>query len=222
MSSYYDYTKLLDALAMDDLTNLDPADYIGFGLMNSHMYRERFIKVTAKLDKTERLMVMVLATAIKNKKRILSAMTKFSTLSWYNKVKAFFMQTCVQYTSELNTAGTNFAVVHIPSCAPFIAARVWLHITPIESRTVENFVKNLWAAQINLDSKLMEMQKEWESNFWAQTVKKGGTKFENDGFNEDYYKTKAADTYPLLLSDNTEIADGPYSYENVQFFINSI
>merc|ERR1712137_955904 len=97
--------------------------------------------------------------------------------------------------------GDNFAIVHIPSCAPFIAARVWLYITPANNINENEFVKNLWAAQISLNDELMAKQKAWESTFWNQVVKKGGQKFEGNGFNEEYYNTKAADAYPLLDKD---------------------
>jgi hypothetical protein len=65
--------------------------------------------------------------------------------------------------------------------------------------TVDTFLQNLWAAQMNLDADLMMVQKAWETGFWTDTVKKSSNSgFEKHGFNVEYWETKASDRYVLL------------------------
>jgi len=199
-----DLTILLTSLDLDILATLNPEDFEGFGMMNSHVYRKKFFDIAkaANLSKDALMMVIVLATVVKNKKRILAAVKKFAAAPWYSSVTQFYSQKICQYTYE--ATATTFAVVHIPSCVPFMAARAWLHVTKNPSK--DTFLANLWASQIRLSQTLMDEQKAWETNFWAQTVKKGGSKFEAKGFNETYWVTKSADNYPLLLKDGTVLA----------------
>merc|ERR1719242_2549100 len=64
------------------------------------------------LDEVARTMVIVLATAVKNKKRIVNAMKKFKSEKWYSAVSNFFKNNCCQYTWE--EEDETFSVVHIP------------------------------------------------------------------------------------------------------------
>jgi hypothetical protein len=101
------------------LVAIDPAEYTAFGLMNSHLYRARFLDIVSKnsLSAMEITMVIILCTAVRNKKRILTAMARFSSAAWYMKVRNFIIKKMVQYTSELDTTNTKFAVA-IPGQPP--------------------------------------------------------------------------------------------------------
>jgi hypothetical protein len=191
----------MSKFAISEIEGLSADDFENFGLMNSSIYRQKFLKIAdeSSLTKEETTMVIVLFSAIKNKKRVLANISKFASSKWYKKVNMFIKNKLVQYTYEASEK--TFAAVHVPSSFPFLAARVWLRITT--TPTVDSFCENLWAAQINLDSDLMDKCKAFETNFWAQTVKKGGTKFEDKGFNEGYFNTKATDKYPLLAADGS-------------------
>jgi hypothetical protein len=199
-----DLATIMSKFEISDIEALDPNEFVNFGLMNSSIYRTKFLKIAddANLSKTEITMVIVLFSAIKNKKRVLANISKFAASSWYKKVNLFIKNKMVQYTYEASEK--TFAAVHVPASFPFIASRVWLRITA--NPTVDSFCENLWAAQINLDTALMDKCKAFETNFWAQTVKKGGNKFEDKGFNEDYFNTKSTDNYPLLAADGTTFA----------------
>ena len=191
-------------IARFDLTQIDNIqadDYENFGLMNSKIYREKFLRIAtaAGLSQSEATHVIILFTAIKNKKRVLENISKFARSAWYNKVNNFIKTRMVQYTYE--AGNDTYAAVHVPSAFPFIAARVWLNIC--KNPTIDSFLENLWSSQIHLDQQLIARAEVWETNFWTQTVKKGGTNFESGGFNKNYFDTKAADTYPLLLKDGT-------------------
>jgi hypothetical protein len=120
MSFSFSADDLSTALACVDtkaLVTIDPAEYTAFGLMNSHLYRARFLDIVSKnaLSTMEITMVIILCTAVRNKKRIFTAMARFSSAAWYMKVRNFIINKMVQYTSELDTTNTKFAVVHVPS-----------------------------------------------------------------------------------------------------------
>lgn len=230
MSKYSteEYADIIGKFDLGVIATLNPADFKDFGVMDSKMYAAKLLKLMedAELSKVEFSMVIVLATAVKNKKRILNAMRSFKNkgLAWYPKVEKFFRNDTVQYTSE-ETEET-FSVVHIPSCVPFLATRVWLQIT--QEPTVEGFLQHLWAAQINLAQPLMDRQMRWERDFWTNTVTKGGAKWEGAKFNEDYWRTKASDKYVLLHpdgtpfgNDNQKAALEPYTEADIQNWINT-
>ena len=100
-------------------------------------------------------MVLTLSTAVKNRRCILSAMTRFEGEHWYNSVFAFFASKTVQYT--LDKTPVKIATVHIPNSFPHTVSTIWLKIT--EKPTVDTFLDNLWAAQLRLDAQLMTRQK---------------------------------------------------------------
>ena len=169
-----DLRTLMRELNMEALDQLDPNDFVGFGMKNSSVYRALFVRMVkaANLSPEEGAVVVALATAVKSKKRNLEAMEIFSEAGWFKKVKAFFRDRTVQYTAQETPA--LFGVVHIP----FVAARAWVRFTLPVNRTVEFFLKNLWAAQMHLSPELMAEQWVWEFNFWTNVVRKGSNKYE--------------------------------------------
>ena len=193
-----EYVEIIAKFDFDLINQLDPDDFVDFGVMDSKKYASKLFRIMdgQNLNRVEKTMVIVLATAVKNRKRVIKAMKKFSTKDWYGNVLAFFRNSTVQYTYE--EEDDTFSVVHIPSCVPFLAARIWLQMTPMADCTMERFVRNLWAAQINLDDDLLARQREWEAVFWDEVVTKGGNNFERARFNRSYWDTKAADKYVLL------------------------
>jgi len=229
--SNYNREELEGILSKFDLSmisELNPDDFRDFGIMDSKKYAAKLIRIAelAGLSEREFTMVAVLAVAVKSKKRIINAMKYFkkSGNEWYRNVEDFYRNFVCQYTGQEEP--DTFSVVHIPSCMPFLASRIWLQIT--EEPTVEKFLENLWAAQINLAPSLMEEQKKWERSFWTDVVKKGGDNYENSGFNTEYWDTKAADKYPLICHEGkpfgpSEIMDGDASYNKdwVQKWIDS-
>lgn len=213
-----EYTQIISKFDFVLIASLKSDDFVDFGIMDSKKYAAKLFRIMElnRLNKEQSTMVLVLATAVKNKKRILNAMKKFKAMDWYGAVLRFFQNATVQYTFE--EEDETISVVHFASCVPFIAARIWLQITKPELITVQSFLENLWAAQLNLSTDLMERQKKWETTFWTDKVKKGGKNFEKKNFNEDYWKTKASDTYLLLdpqgraFGDN-EQQEGLKAYE---------
>jgi hypothetical protein len=143
-------------------------------------------------------------------------------MPWYNKVRNYFRAKTCQYTYEENER--MFAVVHIPSCVPFIAAFAWKFITPIPNRNVNALLQNLWAAQLNLNVELLNIQRLWEENFWNNDVRKGGNNFQNEGFQEEYWITKSADRYPLVRPNGTIYeptgANGMYNGADLEAWLN--
>ena len=54
------------------LTTINPEDFVGFGMKGSHVYRRLFLSLTKNMNKVDRTWVIILATAVKNRERILS------------------------------------------------------------------------------------------------------------------------------------------------------
>lgn len=191
------------------LTKLKPEDFEMFGKMSSHEYRKLFFRVTKDLDNSSRIWIIILFTAIKSKPRVLNAMGRFNKEPWYNTTREFITQKMVQYTRELPADNSRFAAVHIPHIMPSFTAACWIKITPVKLRTVQNFLENLWACQMDLPPDLMERQKTWEVNFWNRTVvitrnvTRDNVPLE---FNEQFWATKAADKYPFYTPDGKEVA----------------
>jgi hypothetical protein len=211
-----DLNTILGAFDLGTLNSLDYRDYVGFGMRNSAVYRELFMSALANSSISEEgaSIIVALATAVKNKRRILEAMKKFATESWYNPVRQFFINKTCQLTSE-ESHGL-LSVVHIPSCVPFITAKVWARITAPANRNRTAFLSNLWAAQINLDDELMAAQMDWEKHFWDEVVTKGGNNYKK-GFQEEFWLTKAADVYPLIDSEGRIVTptNGKYTAADV-------
>lgn len=195
MSDLMDLLSKLDSSFLGEFTD---EDFDSFGLKTSHTYRAALFEAKEKADLSygEFMVVVMLATAIKSKKRVLAAMTRFKDRPWYDKVKRFYEERTVQYTSEL--VENRVAVVHIPSCVPNLAAMCWISMRVDSEIDPDAFVNNLWFSQLRVVNALKMKQKNWEASFWGNVVKKGSAAFEKQGFNESYWNTKAADSYPLI------------------------
>ncbi|XP_014670819.1 PREDICTED: general transcription factor II-I repeat domain-containing protein 2-like [Priapulus caudatus] len=72
------------------MLDINPEDYLGFGMRNSEIYRKMFLEKTSRLNPVERTMVVVLATAVKNRRRILSALGKFASRPWHDPDRNYF------------------------------------------------------------------------------------------------------------------------------------
>jgi hypothetical protein len=226
-----EYQAILSKFDMVVIANLHDEDFVDFGIMDSKKYATKLFRLMEQqgLNEEEFTMAVVLATAVKSKKRILNAMRKFQGLGWYRNVLNFYTNNVCQYTFEEHE--NSISVVHFSSSLPFLAARIWLQIT--REPTVEAFLNNLWAAQIYLSEDLMLRQKAWEQGFWTNTVKKGGKLYEGGAdtgkFNPEYWKTKAADYYLLLNADGTRFSTNPrtllyevaYNEADIQAWINT-
>lgn len=188
-------------LKLDIINQLKPEDFAGFGLKNSKEYFKLFRQATADLSKEARTMVVCLAVAVRSKKRILMAIDKFKNEVWYAATKEWFLKKSVQYTEE--EVDGLFAVVHIPSCQPFLAASCFVHILPPAERTVMRLLQNTWAAQLKLEDRLLFQVLTWEVEFWSVTIRKGGGKFKGPNFSYEFWATKAKDNYELLAKDGT-------------------
>ena len=208
--------ELREVTKLFDMTHeLNPDDFEGFGLRNSRVYFAKLVKLMTEsnLSKVAKFMVMVLATAIKSKARVIEVMTKFAEAPWYGSVLQFYQAKVVQYTVE--ETKDVIAIVHIPSSMPSITARIWCMITKPIHRTIDNFMSNLWAAQLDLCPALMDKQKAWEVTFWDKVVKKGSAKY-NAGFQLEFWETKACDQYPLMTKKGHMFAKAGENYTEVE------
>lgn len=224
-----EYEDILSKFDLLVISNLHDEDFVDFGVMDSKKYASKLLRLMEQhgLNQEEFTMCVVLATAVKSRKRILNAMKKFQGLGWYRAVLEFYNRATCQYSFE--ESEHTISVVHFSSSLPFLAARIWLQIT--QGPTVEAFLANLWAAQIFLAEDLMREQKAWENGFWTNTVTKGGKAFEGGvgtgKFNQDYWETKAKDYYLLLNADGscfvrderTRVYEAPYTRADIEAWI---
>lgn len=207
-SSVFNFMTTVMAETSAILLKFNPADFENFGMMNSHVYRNAFIKLVmdSGLSAEEFIMVIALFTAVKNKVRVEKAMVRFNKEGWFKRVQKFVQDKIVQYTSELDEKMSTFAAVHIPNIMPSITLLCWIKITKPSDVNATNLLRNLWACQLDIPVSLKEEQKIWEKDFWTSKVTHTrNTSKKRDavvlGFHEDFWNTKAQDSYPLILPD---------------------
>ncbi|KAF0303517.1 hypothetical protein FJT64_024507 [Amphibalanus amphitrite] len=177
--------------SVGSIKDIKPEEFIGFGMKDSHDYREMFMEATKTMDANSRTWVIILATAVKNRERILVELnTKFLTAPWRNTVQNFFMTKTVTKNSD-NVGPEKLMPVQMK--------------VPAE-RTYENFVGNQWVAQLYVSDDVLADQREYEEDLWENQITKGGRTYER-GFQEKYWLTKSKDWYPLLMWNMTSDDD---------------
>jgi hypothetical protein len=196
-----DLTQIFTNVAMIGLDRIVSKDFSSFGMMNSHIYRSKLeALMQVKLPNVETRMIMIcLFCVISSKARVQNELNadQFKDIPDLNNLKSFVANSMVQHTSELKgkPAGKYFAAVHVASSYPFVAAYAVIKLKRIKS--VQAFLRHLWAAQLYLDADMQKWQKAWEKTFWNDQVKKGSAAYIK-GFQEEFYDTKSMDKYPLI------------------------
>jgi hypothetical protein len=218
------YASMAKILMETDFGAVDLTKFRKIGTMNSHMYRAKIESAMKELSQTEQLIVIALTVAVKNKDRILNTLNNnpdMKKAAWHLKVRAFFVNKCVQYVSN---SGNKVPVVKIPESFPPISALCYIAIN--RECTAEDFLKNLWAAQLDLDDDLMAKQKAWEMDFWNNIVKSSKNSNRPEDvelkFNETFYNTKAADTYPLLFASGARLTGTKHSEATLVAYIAAV
>jgi hypothetical protein len=211
-------------LSTSDFEEITESDFDGFGMMTSKEYKKRLDDLTTGMLSTEKMMIMVLCVAVKNKNRIMNSLDKFKAKAWYNPVKAFFDKKTVQYTSEV-TGPNIMPVVNIPTCNPPLAVIAWLLIH--DKWSVRAFMSNLWSGQLGLSVELQKEHRKWEEYFWEVSVRKSRSAAYERGFHDDYYETKETDRYPLMdletklwfNKDKCKTAGSGYNKTDIQAYL---
>jgi hypothetical protein len=212
-----DFQAILNQIGAVLPADLNPADFKDFGKMTSHIYRAKFYAVVKDLvdagmiQNSSVSVIIYFATLIKNKQRILNALTelytKYSASTWLPDAVYFYTNATVQFVSEAERTGL-FPVVNLPSCQPNLAAHFYkLHlkgdkVARSDVDLMKKFTENLWFCQLRITPELKAKHKIWETNFWNVTVKKSknpdSARYER-GFNDTYYQTKAEDDYKFIV-----------------------
>ncbi|KAF0289815.1 hypothetical protein FJT64_011959 [Amphibalanus amphitrite] len=105
--------------SVGSIKDIKPEEFIGFGMKDSHVYREMFMEATKTMDANSRTWVIILATTVKNRERILVELnTKFLTAPWRNTVQNFFMTKTVTKNSDNVGPEKLMPVVSIPAYIP--------------------------------------------------------------------------------------------------------
>lgn len=216
-------STVMDLANADDI---DPSDWINFGLMNSHLYRERFLKLCAKekLKNKEMLMVLTLSVAIRSKKRIQANIGKFSGKTWHANVKKFIDNKIVQSPKEAKSENL-MPIVNIANCMPSHAFYIWckMHTFTNDDDMYDMATRSkdggagLFFVQLNLHEDIVAECETKEKEFWTNTVTKGGDTYEK-GFHQNYFDTKKADKYHLVNKDATKVvpADSDIGYTKAE------
>ena len=202
--------------------SIDPQDFVGFGMKDSHVYRAMFMRLTANLSATDRTWVVILATAIKSRERILTALnTSFVAAPWRNAVIQFSTNHTATKNSDITGGRDLMPVINIPGCVPPIAALAWKNMTRTTERTYERFVENQWVAQLYVSDEVLADQKIWETDLWENRIVTGGRTF-TPGFKEGFWNTKSKDNYPLINEDmNVYLPDkmAPYTKAEIMAWL---
>jgi hypothetical protein len=167
-------------------------------------------------------MTYFLHSVVKNCNRILRSMDTMSdeakSSSWFNQVKNFLEKRLTQYVSQ--ETNEKFASVHLPSTNPgldcFCAALMEEYPKSKEmlEESVTRIVGRLTFTQLNINASLQTENKTAVQNFWTNTVKypkvrqlrkSRNSTVDEEGFQEMYYETSAADKYNLVDDDMEEM-----------------
>jgi len=158
--------RICDDFDLKLLRWLDPYNFKRFRstkaypMEHSEVWKNHFLRCTGDISKAGRTMIVATAAVIKEKGRIMDFLMRFHLATWFPEVWTFY-DTRVRYDFEEIVEG-KITVSIIPTCFPFISAMAWKFSSEIYDRTIENFIRNEWAAQINLGKELMMGQKVWE------------------------------------------------------------
>jgi hypothetical protein len=208
-----DYKSMVQKYMSSYMTdNEDFSLWMDFGQMNSHIYRNKLWAVFKVLDLStnEVWHIVKCAVCVKNKSRIIEALeTSFKDEVWYPNVMKFYKNYTVQYNTDRNTAKTRamFPVVALPGCCVTLVCSIFLTLmdkaTMTDEEIYERMKENLWFGQLSLDKRQQEEHMRWEKNFWENvvTTTKSTHEIAEPGkrFNEEFYKSKRSDKYPLML-----------------------
>lgn len=229
------FTDILTKIGMELPSDLVVTDFKDFGKMTSHIYRAKFFTIISNLMKTQAFdaksvaPIVYFATLIKNKKRIIDGLnrlaSKYKDAKWFKDTVLFYNGYSVQYVTDMDRSTEMvFPVVNIPTMMPNVAAHFFKQhlkrdgVVRNDAKMLEDFMHNLWFCQLRIESSLMEEHKNWEREFWNNTVKKTkNTDTEgfkaNRGFQEDFYMTKAADDYQFI--DAGRLSNATYTKDAV-------
>jgi hypothetical protein len=218
-----DLTELMSRVEWMKMDDVDPNDYENFGVRNSRIYRDKFYRLlrASKMEKNESKWLIFMTCLLPSKKRLLDATRKRETAPRHPKANKSINERMRQHTSQEAADPSNHSIVHCPNAFPFYAAHAWALVKPDAQRTVEAFLENTWAAQIWLDPDMLALQKTYEMHFWNDLVKKGSGKYEQ-GFKDEYWKTKSTDAYPLILENGDKLettSNTGYTKKDLQAYL---
>jgi hypothetical protein len=170
------FADILSKIGIMLPSDLNITDFKDFGKMTSHIYRSKFYAViqgmvnAGEIQMTSVGAIIYFATLIKNKKRILDALTrlstKYGTTVWFKDAVKFYQTATVQYVSEAEKTG-HFPVVNIPSCQPNLAAHYFKQqllgdgVARSDADLFKAFFQNLWFVQMRVTHDIVDKHNLW-------------------------------------------------------------
>jgi hypothetical protein len=232
-----DFEFMAKEFGMGLATGVNAEDFDSLGMRSSSYYRALFLQIynEAKVDKKTFNMILLVATAVKNRTRILEGLKQMQDQyggdQWYQETIKFYTNYTVQYVSEAEKKNFKvFPVVNILNAFPNKALVYFIMINKskltamTDEQKYEMVRNNLWFPQLSVTDTLKNEQKNWEENFWNNTVKKSknsdSTRYEK-GFNQSYWETKASDSYPFLDKTTSKPVMGTLGKEQLVAYIDS-
>jgi hypothetical protein len=213
-TTIFEVAKALLSLGVDDKTmrllTEDPNQWNMFGKKDSHLLRAKLFKLftEAKLGKEAIFMIFFFFSVIKNRNRVINSFDELSdeikAIPSVTDAKKFIQEYLVQYTSQ--ESSKKFAVVHLPTTMPGLDIMMSALILSDTDHDMESYIFSRQTfAQLNISPELQSINMTAQQVFWNNIVKSSKnearankTVTEDLKFNEDYYKTSAADKYLLV------------------------
>jgi hypothetical protein len=198
-----------------------------FGKMDSTIYRMMFQDLCDMhmLDAVTVSLIIFLTVMIKNKGRIVRAVTMNATLAGNEKISAaisFIEAQCINY---VDAASNKFPLVKLPesfcsvSCVYFIAYN--------ENLTLTSLLSSQWFGHLALSDFLQDLHQMYMRFFWTQTVKKTKNKTKNRDnsrkagvFYTDIYENTIGDTYRFYTYTGDVARNSPATLLNLISYCN--
>lgn len=198
--------------------------WVNFGKKDSHTLRQALedLMDKEKLSGESRVMLYFFHSVVKDNTRILRAMKTLpeeaKKMGWFDEVSKFIDKRLTKFVTH--ETADKFASVHLPSTNPGLDCMfgALLEKKPLSisdlSDSVDRVMKRNTFAQIKINQELQNFNKSAVQIFWNSTVnykkskedrKKRNAVVEEDGFQEAYYDTSAADEYLLVNVDLKEV-----------------
>jgi len=167
----------------------------GFGIMDSHQYRQKYLNLTQKegFGLKEHIWLYILVNQVKSLERLKDSRgmgkpefkQKYGKEDWYNRIESFLKKHCVMYVAETRPGRgeeNKFPIVNINTAWPtmaFIAFCYRLYGSKNVSVLTDNEIldslledKNTWVVQMYNNDSLQDLARVANQKFWTQTVTK--------------------------------------------------
>lgn len=194
-------------------------DFDSFGVMNSALYRALFMKLVSDHNLTPEAIsfVILLATIVKSKSRIISAYNNVAA-SAKNAHTQSAIQFITNHTSQyVNVTGRNatqnMPLVKIPESFSSVSTFYFAAMHP--NITVSKLINNVFFGNQYLSEFLQDLHEAYERYYWTQVVRSTNNKTSArprdrpvGTFFTDIYENRKTDSNPFKIANGNTIVFG--------------